>query len=46
VADYFIRKGYKAFAVKGGINALKKARGFPICPGLLKNMWEKKHKKR
>ena len=44
VADYFIRKGYKAFAVKGGLYALKKA-GFPVCPGLLQNLWKKKHKR-
>jgi len=46
VADYFIRRGYKAFAVKGGLGALKKAGGFPICPGLLKDIWERKHKMR
>jgi len=45
VADYFIRKGYKAFAIKGGMKALKRAGGFSICPGLLKDLWEKRHKK-
>ena len=40
-----VRKGYKAFAVKGGLGALKKAGGFPICPGLLKNMLGRKHRR-
>ena len=45
VADYFIRKGYKAFAVKGGLMALKKA-GFPACPGLLKDIYKKRKRRR
>jgi len=45
VADYFIRKGYKAFAVKGGLHALAKA-GFPICPGLLKDKYMPKKRKK
>jgi len=27
------------------MKALKKAGGFPICPGLLKDLWEKKYEK-
>ena len=43
VADYLIRNGYtKAYAVKGGLQALKKAGGFPICPGILWEKWKDK----
>jgi len=34
VADFFIKKGYRAFAIKQGLKGMKKA-GFPICPGRL-----------
>jgi len=43
VADFFIKKGYKAFAIKQGLKAMKKA-GFPVCPGLLNDIYMKKKK--
>jgi len=43
VADFFIKKGYRAFAIKQGLKAMKKA-GFPVCPGLLYDIYMKKKK--